>query len=296
MNYLITHPNSVLKGSINLSGSKSESNRLLILKKVLGLDLNLVNLSDSNDTHILSTILNSYETEGQSEFNVGDAGTAMRFLTAFFAVQTGEYILTGSDRMKERPIKDLVEALRSLGAEINYLEGEGFPPLRINGKKLTGTSISIDATVSSQFLSALLLIAPKFENGLEIHLKGEPVSISYLEMSVQLLRQFGLEIDFMENKISVSPVPNCASTQLKEWKIESDWSSASYWFEMAALSNEADLTIFGLKENSLQGDSICLEIYERLGLTCFFEGDLLRILKNKGAVLPEKFAFNFFRE
>ena len=293
MNYKVSHPDAILKGSIHLSGSKSESNRLLILKEVLGLNIDLVNLSDSNDTSILSEILMSFKKNSRLEFNVGDAGTAMRFLTAFFAIQNGVFMLTGSERMKERPIKDLVEALRNLGAEIEYLQEEGFPPLRINGKKLKGGKIEMNATVSSQFSTALLLIAPLFEDGLVIRLKGEPVSFSYLQMTIQLLRQFGVDIHFDGNEIYVSPLSKSVVEYPKSWMIESDWSSASYWFEMAALSREADLTIFGLKENSLQGDSICMEIFERLGLNCFFEENCLRIQKSEYSVFPDKFAFHF---
>jgi 3-phosphoshikimate 1-carboxyvinyltransferase len=203
----------------------------------------------------------------------------MRFLTAFFAIQEGkdlsdvaEVVLTGSSRMKERPIKILVEALQQLGAEITYEENEGFPPIKIKGKKLSKNKVSLPANVSSQYISALLLIAPKLENGLEITLEGEITSIPYIKMTLALLNEIGVETSFTNNIISVQPTTyNLQPTTLT---IESDWSSASYWFSIVALSEiGTKITLSSYKQNSLQGDSILPEIYKDFGVETIFNKD-----------------------
>ena len=214
-------------------------------------------------------------------FNVHHAGTAMRFLTAYFAIQEGkEMILTGSSRMKERPIKILVEALQQLGAEISYEENEGFPPIKIIGKKLTKNNVSLPANVSSQYISALLLIAPKLKNGLELTLEGEITSIPYIKMTLALLEEIGVETSFIENKITVKPLQTINSKLLT---IESDWSSASYWFSIIALSEiGTQITLSSYKQNSLQGDAALVEIYKNFGVETVFNNDnSISISKNQ---------------
>ena len=196
----------------------------------------------------------------------------MRFLTAFFAIQEGkEVILTGSSRMKERPIKILVEALQQLGTEISYEEYNGFPPIKIKGKKLTQNKVSLPANVSSQYISALLLIAPKLENGLELTLEGEITSIPYIKMTLALLNQIGIETSFEHKTIIVKPKSSIANCQLS---IESDWSSASYYYSIVALSPiGTKIRLSSYKENSLQGDSALVEIYKNFGIKTFFNSD-----------------------
>lgn len=264
--------------SIDLPGSKSISNRLLILNEVMNLGLNLKNLSTAKDTQDLLKILK----DCHPVMDVGHAGTDMRFLTALFSTKPGEWTITGSDRMKERPIKELVVALRSLGADISYLETEGFPPLKIIGKELTGGKIEIDGSISSQFISALLLIAPGMKNGLEISVKNTIVSRSYIEMTIGLLKQFGVNVKSQENTIKVTPPETLISAE--EFTIESDWSSASYWYSLVALSKDAKIILKGLQEKSWQGDSVLPEIYDQLGvksdpIAIRFKGDALILTK-----------------
>jgi 3-phosphoshikimate 1-carboxyvinyltransferase len=205
----------------------------------------------------------------------------MRFLTAYFAAQDGfEVQLTGSSRMKERPIKILVDALNELGAEISYIEKEGFPPLKIKGKKLTESKVSLPANVSSQYISALLLIAPKLENGLELTLKGDITSVSYIKMTLAILNEMGVETSFVENQITVKPQ---SAIQNSEFAIESDWSSASYWYSIVALSEiGTQITLSSFKENSLQGDFALVEIYKNFGVETVFNTNhmLLRKVEN----------------
>lgn len=246
---------------IQISGSKSESNRLLILQKLLGY-FEIENLSDSQDTHLLQKAL----TSNEKIIDIHHAGTAMRFLTSYFAIQEGKItILTGSERMKERPIRPLVNALKDLGAKIEYLENEGFPPLKIYGKKLTKNYIEIPADISSQFISSLLLISPMLENGIEIKLIGKITSKPYLEMTLKLLSNVAqnlLEINFSESTISIKPKKsNQENGTIHKFTIESDWSSVSYFYSLSAIGRKT-IIIKNFKENSLQGDAIISEIYQ----------------------------------
>jgi 3-phosphoshikimate 1-carboxyvinyltransferase len=255
---------------LQITGSKSETNRLLLLKAFYPTIL-LENTSNSDDSVVM---LKALSTACQTELvEVHHAGTAMRFLTAFFAIQENrEVVLTGSSRMQERPIKILVDALRQLGAEITYEENEGFPPIRIKGKKLIQNKVSLPANVSSQYISALLLIAPKLENGLELTLKGEITSIPYIKMTLSLLNEIGVETSFVGNKITVkslSLIPNPLSLI-----VESDWSSASYYYSIVALSEiGTSITLSSYKKNSLQGDSVLVEIYKKLGVETKYNSD-----------------------
>ncbi len=260
------------KGKVKITGSKSETNRLLLLQALYP-NLTLENTSNSDDSEVMSRALNSQLTTHNSQLiDVHHAGTAMRFLTAFFAIQEGkEVVLTGSSRMKERPIKILVEALNQLGAEIKYEENEGFPPIRIKGKKITQNKVSLPANVSSQYISALLLIAPKLENGLELTLEGEITSVPYIKMTLALLNEIGVTTSFVGNKITVCHAELVSASQLI---VESDWSSASYWYSIVALSEIGfQVTLSSYKENSLQGDSALVEIYKDFGVETIFNTD-----------------------
>lgn len=266
--------------TVQLPGSKSLSNRWLILKEVLKLNNTLNNLSTAKDTQDLIKAIQQFHEGKNNTIDVGHAGTDMRFLTAYLSTQKGEWILTGSQRMKERPIKELVNALRLLGAEIFYLENEGYPPLKIIGKELKESKTEINAGVSSQFISALLLIAPGFKEGLDITLTGNVVSLSYIEMTIHLLEQAGFKVDCTSDQISVRPAP----AELPGFNVfvEPDWSSASYWYSIVALTNLAEITLPGLHLPSLQGDSALPDIYKNFGVSSEFVNGNLVLSKKLG--------------
>jgi 3-phosphoshikimate 1-carboxyvinyltransferase len=269
------------QSSIKITGSKSETNRLLLLQAVYS-NISLENISKSDDSDVMDEALQKSKIGNLKStiINVHHAGTAMRFLTAYFAIQEGnETILTGSSRMKERPIKILVTALKQLGAEITYEEKEGFPPIRIFGKKITNNKVSLPANVSSQYISALLLIASKLENGLELNLEGEITSIPYIKMTLALLNKIGVEISFTENRITVNHKATIANHKAI---IESDWSSASYFYSIIALSDVGtEITLSSYKKNSLQGDAALDEIYKEFGVeTVFNDNDSITISKS----------------
>lgn len=264
---------SDLQAQIAITGSKSETNRLLLLQALFP-NITLSNTSNSDDSEVMQKAL-----KGNEEIvNIHHAGTAMRFLTAFFAIQENRtVILTGSPRMKERPIKILVDALKQLGAKIEYIENEGFPPIKITGQKITLNKVTLKADVSSQYISALLLIAPKLENGLELTLEGEITSIPYIKMTLALLNDLNIQTNFERNVIKVHPKPKVDS---KEMTVESDWSSASYYYSIVALANEGTtITLSSYKENSLQGDSALAEIYKNLGVETKFEENKITLEK-----------------
>lgn len=267
MNLLLQKSIANAKSEIIISGSKSETNRALLLKALFG-NLELNNVSNSDDSDVMSEALSS----NNKIKDIHHAGTAMRFLTAYFSVlENSEVVLTGSSRMKERPIKILVDALRELGAEIEYLEIDGFPPLKISGKKITKNKVTLPANVSSQYISALLLIAPKLENGLELTLEGEITSVPYIKMTLSLLNEIGVKTSFEENKIKVFPQLIIHNSQ---FIIESDWSSASYWYSIVALSQiGTKVNLSSYKRNSLQGDSALAEIYKDFGVETVFNDD-----------------------
>jgi len=266
-----------LRGTIKITGSKSESNRLLILQQFYQ-NLTIKNLGESDDTSVMKKAL----TSDKKVINVHHAGTAMRFLTAYFSLKEGrETILTGSKRMKERPIKILVEALQSLGAEIEYIENDGFPPIKITGKKLTKNQVKINGNVSSQYISALLLIASSLENGLELEFEGKVTSVPYIKMTLELLSQLGIENSWNENTITVKPKKSIKDLTIT---VESDWSSASYYYSLVALSDAAEITLKSYKKNSLQGDSILAEIYQKFGVETVFSENFITLKKNNKKV------------
>ena len=272
MNLLLQTSQSDLQAQIAITGSKSETNRLLLLQALFP-NIALANTSNSDDSEVMQKAL-----KGNDEIvDIHHAGTAMRFLTAYFAVNEGrEVVLTGSQRMTERPIKVLVEALQQLGAQISYEKEEGYPPIRIKGQKITANKVSIPANVSSQYISALLLVAPKLENGIELTLVGEITSIPYIKMTLALLNDLNIQTSFEGNVIKVSPKQEVES---KVMTVESDWSSASYFFSLAALSNEASINISSYKETSLQGDSALVQLYAEMGVESKFENDQLTLTK-----------------
>lgn len=257
------------KLKVTITGSKSETNRLLLLQALYP-NISIENTSISDDSEVMSRALNSQLTTHNSQLiDVHHAGTAMRFLTAYFAQKENcEIILTGSSRMKERPIKILVDALQQLGADIEYLENTGFPPIKIKGKKLTQNKVSLPANVSSQYISALLLIAPKLENGLILTLEGEITSMPYIKMTLGILHEIGIKTSFLGNKITVCHAELVSESQ---FTIESDWSSASYWYSIVALSEIGfQVTLSSYKKNSLQGDSALVNIYQDFGVETVF--------------------------
>lgn len=278
MNLLLSHLQNIEPKHIIISGSKSESNRLLLLQALFP-NISIDNLSDSDDTILMKNALESTE----NTIDIHHAGTAMRFLTAYFSIQENrEIILTGSTRMKERPIGILVEALQKLGADIEYLGREGFPPLKIKGKNLTENKISIPANISSQYISALILIAPKLKNGLEMTLKGNITSKPYIEMTLALLNQIGVETSFINNTIKIDcfVVPPRNDRSLV---VESDWSSASYFYSIVALSKiGTEITLSSFKKDSLQADKVLVDIYKNFGVeTVFNENNSITLVKSQ---------------
>lgn len=271
---------------IKITGSKSESNRLLLLQALYP-SISIQNLSESDDTLVLEKGLKI--TKG--EVDVHHAGTAMRFLTAYFAAKEGrEVLLTGSDRMEQRPIKILVEALKSLGATIEYVKNEGYPPLRIFGKKLIKNNVGVEANISSQYISALMLIAPSLANGLTIELEGEVTSTPYIEMTLSLLKQMDVACSFAENTIRIEPQTNA---QEKIFNVESDWSSASYFYSMVALSKKYSVKLTSYSEKSLQGDAALAAIYKSLGVETTFNVEDASILLSKNRdKLPKRISLN----
>lgn len=257
---------------------------MLIIRALAQSEATLRNLSESDDTLLLSKAL---DTESDVK-DVGHAGTAMRFLTAYLSTQPGEVVLTGSDRMKQRPLGPLVDALKQVGARIDYLENEGCPPLKIKGGGLTGGRIEVDAGISSQFISALMMIAPILPGGLIIELRGKVVSASYIEMTLSLLNSCGADARFDGSRISVPQ----GAYSMGDFTVESDWSAASYWFQVAALMPGSEITLPGLSLNSLQGDAALVQIFEPLGVQSRFNEEGL-ILRSRKQHLPENFDYDF---
>ncbi len=284
MKYRVTRPSSILDASITLPASKSISNRLLIIHALAQNEDHIENLSDSDDTRVMIDAFSSADMVK----DVGHAGTSMRFLCAFYSCREGEVQMTGSARMKERPIGPLVDALRLLGAEINYIEKDGFPPLKIKGKYLEGGEITIDGGISSQFISALLMIAPIMKKGLILHLTGSIVSSSYIEMTLKLMAEYGAGYSWEGNTISVSS----GNYEAGGYRVESDWSAASYWYSMAFADRNARIQLSRLKQNSLQGDSALVAIFKELGLESEFDGEELRLEKKAGEE-PGYFSYDF---
>ncbi|MDN3595188.1 3-phosphoshikimate 1-carboxyvinyltransferase [Zunongwangia endophytica] len=274
MKFKVNHSSQNIKGALQITGSKSESNRLLIIESLFK-NLEITNLSNSDDSQVMKKALTSNEVE----VDIHHAGTAMRFLTAYFAVKEGrETVLTGSKRMQERPIKLLVEALRSMGAEITYEKNEGYPPIRIQGKKLQANSVSLQANISSQYISALMLIGASLPHGLTISLEGQVTSTPYILMTLEMLQRSGIQGSFEDNTITIEA---CSALSPKTIPVESDWSSASYFYSIAALCEEAEISLSNYRKESLQGDSCLAKIYKQFGVTTSFGENSIMLKKSK---------------
>ena len=260
-------------GEIKITGSKSETNRLLILKELFK-KISLSNISNSDDSNVMRKALNSDE----SIIDIGHAGTAMRFLTSFYAISDGrEIVLTGSERMRERPIKILVDALNELGANIKYTGNKGYPPLKIKGKNISGGEIILPSNISSQYLTSLLLIGPRLKNGLKIKLSGQITSYPYIKLTLEFLKRIGVDLEIKRDFIFVK---NITDIKEKNIKIESDWSSASYFFSAVALSRFSNLKLSFFSTDSLQGDSILVKLYKKLGVVSKIKNGNLLLSKN----------------
>ena len=298
-NIILTKKSKAVHGTVHLTGSKSECNRALIIEALSGGKVKVENISDAADTVTLCEVL-SLKSEVVSQknndsrlsnqdfrlVNIGPAGTAMRFLTAYFAIGDQEVILTGSERMQQRPIGILVDALRELGATIDYVENEGFPPIKLKGGfTQLSNKVGIKGDISSQYITALLLIAARLPLGLELHIEGELTSRPYVEMTLAMLESAGIEHTWNDNAIYI------ASQEFAEASlhVEPDWSAASYWYAIAALANEAELFLPGLTKYSLQGDSVITEIMANFGITSQFKDGGVYLVKEEKPVIRKIF-------
>ncbi len=286
MQYTISKPTNTATYNVALPTSKSISNRALILNALSYSSIPIKNLSDSDDTQLLIKAL----TSDSNQFDVGAAGTTMRFLTAFLSKIVGEWTITGSERMKQRPIKILVEALNKLGAKIEYLEAEGYPPLKIFGSALEGGDLELAGDVSSQYISALLMIGPTMKNGLRLILTGEIISRPYILLTLKMMETFGVKCHWKDNIITI-PAANYTPT---DFTVEADWSAASYWFAIVALNKGAEVTLKGLKRYSEQGDSKVAELFNQLGVSHNFNKNGLT-LKNTGET-KSSFRYDFIEQ
>ncbi|MEO9890559.1 3-phosphoshikimate 1-carboxyvinyltransferase, partial [Nonlabens ulvanivorans] len=303
MDLLLEKPLDSLSKEVvfTITGSKSESNRLLILKALYP-ELEIVNLSNSDDTIHMQEALMSQK----NHVDIGHAGTAMRFLTAYYASKKGLVTITGSQRMQQRPIAVLVEALRSIGAKIEYVNEEGYPPLQIEGGHINDTTVKLDASVSSQYITALMLIAPSLDNGLKIELIGKLTSRPYIEMTVRHLQSIGVTVNWSQIDISVekddkSPselisISSLNSTSQKSLTVESDWSSAGYWYSWVALQDTGyQLTLQHYFKESVQGDSKLSEYYEAFGVQTSFDNNQL-ILTKRSEKVAQRIVINLVNE
>ncbi|HNF49151.1 MAG TPA: 3-phosphoshikimate 1-carboxyvinyltransferase [Chitinophagales bacterium] len=286
MTYLVQPPPTLsVHGSIQLNGSKSISNRVLLINALCNNQIDIQNLSNADDTVVMQQLLQS----NTKILDAGAGGTTFRFLTAYFATQKGrEIILTGSERMQQRPIKILVDALRLLGADIEYVGQEHFPPLRIKGRQLKGGKIELPASTSSQYITALLLIAPVLEEGIQLKLTGTIVSLPYIKMTLKLMEYFGIETKMDENVITVFS----GNYQPRPYFVEADWSAASYFYEIAILSQEAEIELRGLTNQQIQGDAVIAKIGEDFGIHTQFNENSIRLIKTK-TKLPDEMSINF---
>ncbi len=288
MNYTLSYSGGKSGSKIRLNGSKSISNRVLIIQALCGESFSISNLSNAKDTTTLGKLLASI-ADGVV-LDTGAAGTTFRFLTAFLAFQDGTQTLTGSARMKERPIKVLVDALRKLGADITYLEKDGYPPLQINSAAYTGAEeIELPADVSSQYISALMLIAPYLQNGLKIKLVGEIVSLPYLMMTKNLISFFGADITFAEDAFTVRP----STYRAIPFQVEGDWSAASYYYAIVAFEKVGfQIELEGIHEDSIQGDHVMIKIGSHFGVETSIDNGVATLIK-KGDVEARLFEYDF---
>lgn len=284
MKFQVSKNDKKINGTINLPASKSIANRALIIHALSYSPYDIRNLSTSDDTKVMQKVLAS----NTNLFDIGHAGTAMRFLTAFLSQIVGEWIITGSDRMKQRPIKVLVDALNELGAKIEYVENEGFPPLRIFGSHLKGKILELDGSISSQYISALLMIAPTIEGGLTIRLKNKITSRSYIEMTLGLMKQFGVDAVFKGNEIRIAQ----QAYRPIEYTCEGDWSGASYWYEILAMADEGEVKLPNLHLMSLQGDCAIAPWFKQFGVESEATEDGI-IIRKTATIQPKKLNLDF---
>jgi len=282
--YLISKRERSIKGEIKISGSKSESNRLLILRAYTSF-FKIFNLSDSDDTNTMISALKSED----EKIDIGHAGTAMRFLTSYYsALINSSKILTGSERMKQRPISILVDALTNIGAEIEYLESEGYPPIKLKGKLITNNLVSLPANVSSQYISSLMMLGVSLRDGLKINLSTKITSLPYIKMTKILIERLGGEVIIQSNKIIVKPF---VANSILDQTVESDWSSASYFYSLVALSDHSEITISTFFKKSIQGDSRVENIYRKFGVETSFRDNKIHLKKNN-IKLPDIISIN----
>ena len=282
--YQISKEGKNLHGNINISGSKSESNRLLTLRAYTSF-FNINNLSDSDDTKTMISSLKS----NKEEINIGHAGTAMRFLTSYYSsILNSSKILTGSSRMKERPILILVEALNNLGADIEYIDKKGYPPIKINGKLIYGNEIALPADVSSQYISSLMMLGVSINQGLKIKLSTKITSLPYIYMTKKIIERIGGIVDVKPDEIIIKQL---VSNKIPDQIVESDWSSASYFYSLVALSDSSDITLSSFFNNSIQGDSRIVDIYKQFGVETKFLNDKIYLKKNN-IDLPDSISIN----
>lgn len=282
--YQISKEGKNLHGNINISGSKSESNRLLTLRAYTSF-FNINNLSDSDDT---KTMISSLKSD-KEEINIGHAGTAMRFLTSYYSsIVNSSKILTGSSRMKERPILILVEALNNLGADIEYIDKKGYPPIKINGKLIYGNEIALPADVSSQYISSLMMLGVSINQGLKIKLSTKITSLPYIHMTKKIIERIGGIVDIKPDEIIIKQL---VSNKIPDQIVESDWSSASYFYSLVALSDSSDITLSSFFNNSIQGDSRIVDIYKQFGVETKFLNDKIYLKKNN-IDLPDSISIN----
>mgnify|MGYP001368773147 FL=1 len=282
--YQISKEGKNLHGNINISGSKSESNRLLTLRAYTSF-FNINNLSDSDDTKTMISSLKSHK----EEINIGHAGTAMRFLTSYYSsILNSSKILTGSSRMKERPILILVEALNNLGADIEYIDKKGYPPIKINGKLIDGNEIALPADVSSQYISSLMMLGVSINQGLKIKLSTKITSLPYIHMTKKIIERIGGIVDIKPDEIIIKQL---VSNKIPDQIVESDWSSASYFYSLVALSDSSDITLSSFFNNSIQGDSRIVDIYKQFGVETKFLNDKIYLKKNN-IDLPDSISIN----
>ena len=282
--YQISKEGKNLQGNINISGSKSESNRLLTLRAYTSF-FNINNLSDSDDTN---TMISSLKSDNE-EINIGHAGTAMRFLTSYYSsILNSSKILTGSTRMKERPILILVEALNNLGADIEYIDEKGYPPIRLNGKLISKNIVTLPANVSSQYVSSLMMLGVSINEGLKIKLSTKITSLPYIHMTKKIIERIGGNVDVKQDEIIIKQL---VSNKIPDQIVESDWSSASYFFSLVALSDTSDLTLSSFFNKSIQGDSRIVEIYKQFGVETKFHNNKIHLKKNN-IDLPDSISIN----
>jgi 3-phosphoshikimate 1-carboxyvinyltransferase len=288
---ILKYSEKKITGSLALPGSKSISNRMLIIRTLSGNRLDFNELSNSDDTRLLKYYLEQTDICASSGIpmviDTANAGTVLRFLLAYLSLKEGTWLLTGSDRMKQRPVEGLVSALHELGAKITYTEKNSFPPLRIIGSDIEGGNVDVDVSTSSQFVTALMLIAPYLEKGLQIRLLKNPVSFSYIEMTQKLMQKSGVRVEAQKSKIVIKP----GKYQVKTFRVEPDWSAAAFWYETVALSENADIFLSGLSKESIQGDRVVADLFEELGVITHFEESGIRLTGHAG--FASSFSYDF---